>query len=224
MVNSTLFNKCFDLLYAKVLEQQAVSGLKTFSFNEGFPAEQEIYKYTVWDQAHTIIEAIPWETPNIVGSGIIKQAVLDALRVQPLPGWTQNLVDWNDILYFDGLQKTKELEKGLYELYHNNNDEIAFKSIQAVVKNKFALISYFFFIKDREKYAVVRPKNFAWRFQAIGVKKPCTLQCSWNNYTTFMAVLQEVKDLLTLRISDVTLLDAHSFIWMMWMIKDELGF
>ena len=222
MVNINLLNKCFDLLHAKILEEQSDTGLKTVSFIEGIPFAEEGYKYDVWNEAHAIIEAVPWDSPDLIGSGIIKKAVLDALRVQPVPGWTQNLVDWNDILYFDDLKRTKDLEKGLYELYHNGNDEVAFKSIMAVVKNKFALISYLFFIKDKDRYAVVRPNNFAWRFQAIGVKKPCTTPCSWNNYVTFMSVLQEVREFLADKMGDVSLLDAHSFVWMMWKIKDEV--
>ncbi len=222
MVNINSLNKCFDLLRAKILEEQAETGLTSFSFTEGIPLAEEGYKYKVWDEAHSVIEAVPWDTPDLIGSGKIKAAVLDALRVQPIPGWTQNLVDWNDILYFDDLKRTKDLEKGLYELYHNGNDEIAFKSIMTIVKNKFALISYLFFIKDKDRYAVVRPNNFAWRFQSLGVKKPCTAPCSWNNYMAFMSVLLEVKEFLSEKLGDVSLLDAHSFVWMMWKIKDKL--
>ena len=220
--NKKLLQNCYDLLCARILERQIGTKYSSFSFHEGIPYIEEGYKYEIWEKAHAIMEAVPWSNPGIIGSGLIKQAALNALRVvTDTGGETQNLVQWNDILLFDDIRKTKALEQGLYDLYQTDDDEASFNSLMAVIGNKFALISYFFFIKDKDHYAVVRPDNFAWRFKKIGVKEACTYPCSWKNYTSFRAVLSEVETFLNERLSDITFLDAHSFVWMLWMIEKD---
>lgn len=219
--NQKLLHNCYDLICEKILDRQIGTQYTTFSFRAGIAYNEEGYKYEVWSKAHAIIEAVPWETPNLIGSGIIKHAALDALRVTDPWGESQNLVDWNDIILFDDIKKTKALEKALYELYRTDHDELSFNSLMTVIGNKFALISFLFFIKDKDRYAVVRPDNFAWRFKKLGVKEACTFPCSWKNYSTFLVVLSEVKDFLDERLADVTLLDAHSFVWMLHMIEKE---
>lgn len=220
LTNESLQN-CYDLLWDKIAEAQKEYGVSEISFHDekGFIWEQEGYKYGVASQAKKIMDKIPWDEPGIVGSGRIKAAALDALRA------AQNLVDWSDIILFSEIPKTKEkdVEKALYNLFYANVDvALAFKGLKTVIGNKFALVSYFFFVKDYQKYEVMRPDNFAWRLQKVGASGKCTNSCSWENYEEYLTVLSEVQEFLNERVSgDITLLDAHTFMWMLWMIKDD---
>ena len=84
---------------------------------------------------------------------------------------------------------------------------------------KYALISYFFFLKNSDEYQVVRPNNFAERFPLLGADPKYALNCSWDNYHRYMDVLSEVKKFLEQHHIDITLTDAHSFVWMLWMLN-----
>ena len=168
-VNVASLERCYELLAEKIAIQNPDNKSMKISFHSGCVWEQEGYKYDVWRNAHDAIAAIPWDEPELVGSGKIKEGALNALRA------SDNLVDWSDIIYFDDIRQTKELEHALCGLYAPNasvKDELSFGALKAVIKNKYALLSYLFFAKDKEKYMVMRPDNFAWRLNKIGVKQP----------------------------------------------------
>ena len=221
-VNVENLERRYKLLAQKIAKQNPDKKSMAISFHSGYAWEQEGYKYDVWRNAHAAISAIPWEEPGLVGSGKIKEGVLNALRANV------NLLDWSDIIYFDDIRNVKELERALSGLYVPNTsveDKTSFGALQAVIKDKYALLSYLFFVKDKEKYMVMRPKNFAWRLKSIGVKENCASLPSWDNYATYMDALKEVRTFLSGRHAGeeyVTLLDAHSFVWMFWMIEGDL--
>lgn len=225
-LKNDLLQNCFDLLWDKIAEAQKEYDVSEISFHDekGFIWEQEGYKYSVASQAKKIMDEVPWNKPGIIGSGEIFAAARNALCVIPQDSnELQNLVDWRDIGSFFEIRNEKEVEKALYNLFYTDVDEaLAFEGLRTAIGNKYALISYFFFVKDYQKYEVMRPDNFAWRLQKIGASGKCTNSCSWKNYKEYLSILSEVRDFLNERVSgDITLLDAHTFMWMLWLIKDD---
>ena len=107
-------------------------------------------------------------------------------------------------------------------LFVDDDDKAAFNLLSHALNKKYALISYFFFLKDSSKYQVVRPNNFAERFPMIGANGKYAITCSWENYQEYNAVLQEVCCFLhEAHNEDVTLTDVHSFVWMLWMLSSK---
>ena len=107
---------------------------------------------------------------------------------------------------------------GLQQLFSSDDDEASFKVLRSALGNKYAIITYFFFLKDKEKYAVMRPLNFADRLTKIGASAKCATACSWENYKLFLSILSETRDYLSGKMDDVGLLEDHSFLWALWQI------
>lgn len=61
----------------------------------------------------------------------------------------------------------------------------------------------------------IAPRYFDKAFSLLGVGFSTSHKCSWENYITFNNILLELKILLTDKLEEeVSLLDAHSFAWM----------
>lgn len=112
------------------------------------------------------------------------------------------------------LRKTVTLK----QLFTTNDDESSFKVLRSAFGNIYAIITYFFFLKDKEKYAVMRPMNFADRLIKVGASAKCTTTCSWENYKLFLSILGEIREFLSGKMENVGLLEAHSFLWSLWQI------
>lgn len=216
--NPEALEKCFDTLWPILAEKQK-GNQEELSFQSGVIWKEEGYKYEIIEKGKNLIENFPKEQPEGFGDLALK---LLWISTDDCP--VQNLVDYHDNIFFqdqlDSAHKT-EIEKALYLLYAENKDEEAFRLLKNALGNKYALISYFFFLKNSERYQVVRPNNMAERLPLIGAKKQCVLQCSWENYQVYLAVLEEVRTFLNNRLTeDVTLTDAQSFVWMFHMLKN----
>ena len=213
--------RSYNAWYAAVEEKQ---GNGAVSFHDGIAWKEEGYKYKILQLGKDILDQFDWSVPKLVGSGKIAQLAMELLGICPSPGFQQNLVDYRDIMYFADQaysQKLKDIEKALKLLFVDDNDKDAFNLLSHALSKKYALISYFFFLKDSSKYQVVRPNNFAERFPMIGANGKCAINCSWDNYQEYMDVLTEVKQFLAERHAEITLTDAHSFVWMLWMLSSK---
>ena len=219
-MDQTMLQNCFTLLWDRIAEEQKSDS--NISFSEGLLFTREGYKYDVSKQGKEIMEAVPWDEKGIVGSEKIFLAACRALSIIP-KGDTeiQNLVDWSNLGDFYASKKTKMIEKALKLLYVDDKEKEAFETLRAAVGNHYALISYFFFLKDSTRYAVMRPDNFRRRLVMIGESAKCTKSPTWDNYMTFCNILAEVRDFLQERVDgEMTLLEAHSFVWSFYMIED----
>lgn len=214
--------RCYDVWKSVVVEKQ---GGTPVSFCDGVVYAEEGYKYTILKMGKEILNKFDWSDPQMVGSGEIAQMALELLGICPSPGFQQNLVDYRDIMYFADQaysQKLKDIEKSFKLLFVDDNEKDAFNLLAHALNKKYALISYFFFLKDSSKYQVVRPNNFAERFPMIGANGKYAITCSWENYQEYNAVLQEVCCFLhEAHNEDVTLTDVHSFVWMLWMLSSK---
>jgi len=61
----------------------------------------------------------------------------------------------------------------------------------------------------------IAPTYFDKAFEMLGASFVTSKKCSWENYSTYNDLLLETKDLLSGKLPDVSLLDAHSFAWML---------
>lgn len=225
MIDTVKFQNCLDTLLS-IIASYPEQPEGHISFHDGIIWSKEGYKYELWEKAHDIIYDDDLKDPSIIGTGRIIKAMLETMTLWLIHGEKNNLVDYRDIQdsFLDRTFKNQtKAEEALYRIYHTEDDKNNFEAAVKVWGNKYALITYFFAIKDPNKYAVMRPHNMAWRLPLLGVSMRCTASCTWSNYQTYLGILYEVREQLDTQLSeDITLIDAHSFVWMFW-IFDENG-
>ncbi len=227
-VDRELFDRSVKQLLHEIIRKQSEKdyGTTEISFSVGYMREQEWYKREIFDSAQEILDVKSW-TEDLIGTGRIVKRVVEAMRVRlDSTGTPQNLLNWREILYAED-RFTKNLtssEKFLYELYSCENIESEKNCFDKAIEclgRRFPLISFLFFLKDRDRYVVIKPDKFKARFSRIGLTSDCYNKCTWENYGIFLSMLQFVRgELSKIFAEGVELIDAHSFVWMIWHIQD----
>lgn len=127
-------------------------------------------------------------------------------------------------------QKASEL---IFRLFTTTIDEQSDKEIFDKLANlfvkvprekyhSFPVVSYLFFMKDGiyegNNYIQVRPVRFQENLQKLDARIP--LGCSWRNYRLILDMMRQIEAFLKTRFpnEDISLIDAQSFFWMLWMI------
>lgn len=224
MIDTIKLQNCLDALWG-IIANISDQPEGHISFHDGIIWSQEGYKYDLWKRAHNIMYADELRSRSSVGSGRILKAMLETMTLGMESGRTNNLVDFRDVQgkFLDRALKNQfKAEEILFQIYQTEDDKSSFESAVKMWGDKYALISYFFFVKDCTKYAVMRPNNHAKRLPYLGISASCTASCTWANYQTYLGILNEVRDLLNNRLNDeITLIDAHSFVWMFWLFNEN---
>lgn len=223
--NQEALNECFNILWP-ILSDKQHSRQEDISFQSGIIQEEEGYKYAIIEKGGKIRKEYPLNDSKLIGTGKIGEMALRLLEICPKEdGKVQNLVDYRDVTLFKKYlhsEHAEDIEKALYLLFEKEAYEEAFNLLVCTFGKKYALISYFFFLKDSGKYQVVRPKNMAKKLSLITIQKQCALECTWENYQVYLAILREVREFLEgCLVEKITLTDAHSFVWMFWMLEEQ---
>ncbi|MBD2445818.1 HNH endonuclease [Nostoc sp. FACHB-152] len=125
---------------------------------------------------------------------------------------------------FEDLTNIAAYDLTFYSLYRKSDDLNAFENLVNLFGRKYALIAYLLFLKDRTRYMPIAPKYFDQAFYLLGVDFSTYYKCSWENYLTFNRILSELKVLLADKLEgEVSLLDAHSFAWIISRTIDDNG-
>jgi predicted HNH restriction endonuclease len=87
----------------------------------------------------------------------------------------------------------------------------------------YQLIAYLYFIKDRNRYLPITQERFDGIFELIGIPEFKTSgNASWDNYKEFVDIIKQVRDFLKTKDPNTTLLDAHSFLYILGsQMKEE---
>ena len=199
------------------------SGARFVSFASNFYTEdQEGYKYRIFDSGRNALGFRTWRSSSI-GDGTIAEAVIAAIE---LPD--NNLVPWrarfgphsrpHRVLYECRTypDRLPDIERAFFDFYTKDGDEESFGDLTAIFGRTYPLLAYFFFLKDRSRYLPIAPEPFDKVFEYLGAGFKTSRRCSWENYSTFLGLMGELKTMLADSIGgEVTLLDAHSFAWML---------
>lgn len=82
-----------------------------------------------------------------------------------------------------------------------------------------------FFIKDSQRYLPITQERFDEIFVLIGLPEFKTSgQASWENYLEFININKQVRDFLKTKDPNATLLDAHSFLYILGSQMKEANF
>ena len=117
---------------------------------------------------------------------------------------------------------TAEALYGIFSTESTEKDGIYFDMLAGILRkiyDGFSYVAYFFFLKNKDLYSPVRRKANKIRLKQIGVSPAYMELCNWKNYMVYMDVIKELHQYLKEEGLDATLLDAQSFLWMLWMIN-----
>ena len=220
VIDPVLFNHEFQLFKHHVLDK---SGLAFVTFNSNpYTEKEEGYKYEIQRRGRTELNFGVW-TIESIGQGKIARSVMRAIE---LPH--NNLVRWQAkygpekiphqalIQAVESSKRLPDFEEVLFRLYRTNEDKEIFANLLALLGQKYPLIAYLYFLKDRSRYMPIAPNYFDRSFKKLGADFVTTRRCSWENYTTFNGLLAELRSMLAQALSnEVSLLDSHSFAWML---------
>jgi predicted restriction endonuclease len=219
-IDPYLFEKQFEAFKVFVEEQSNVPFL-SFASNP-YTDEQEGYKYEIYRTARDKLAFQAWKESDI-GSGDIIATTIEAIEFQ-----NNNLVQWQS-RYGDesrphhplhaatsSPEQTRIIEQCLFNFYHKTNIAESFNGLIAIFGKKYSFIAYLFFIKDNSNYLPIAPQYFDRAFSLLGANLQTSKRCSWENYSAYIKLIGKLKQMLTEALSsEVSLLDAHSFAWIL---------
>jgi predicted restriction endonuclease len=216
---------------AYMFQQQLAAFLRFVSAKSGgrfgsfvaspYLSHQEGYKDVVYQAARRALQFEVWK-PADVGTGSIIKRVIEAIEIPD-----NNLVPWQGRWgerarphqpLFDAADPAERLriERCLFSLFREDDDRARFEELLAIFGRTYRLISYLFFLKDPSKYLPVAPEKFDEALEAIGCDLKTSHRCSWDNYSEFLAIIEDLRAMLLESLGgEVRLLDAHSFLWVL---------
>jgi hypothetical protein len=201
---------------------KTVAGEEFYGFQKSkFFLEEEGYKPKVFQSASRIVRLNQkfWKQQEI-GNGKVIEDINTALEPSVIDNFiefTNNLInDWRLKDNFKKQIKNRNLEQILFDFYKNKiRDEQAFERLLEE-KQPYNLIAYLFFIKDSQKYLPISQERFDFIFSLLGLTDFKTRgKASWENYQTFLDLNRQVREFLLTKDRETTLLDAHSFLWIL---------
>jgi len=219
-IDPYLFERQFEAFKVFVEEQSNVPFISFAS--HPYTDEQEGYKYEIYRTAREKLAFQAWKKSDI-GSGNIIASTIESIEFKD-----NNLVPWQSQYGDDNRphhplyeaksdpNKVKKIEQSLFNLYHENNVIDSFDELIDIFGKKYSIIAYLYFIKDSSKYLPIATTHFDKFFKLLGVDFKTSKHCSWDNYSFYISLIRNLRQMLTEVLeSDVTLLDAHSFAWIL---------
>ncbi|MFA5302158.1 MAG: DUF3578 domain-containing protein, partial [Bacteroidales bacterium] len=222
MINENILEEKF-FVFSDFIKSQ--DGKPFLAFKESpYINKEENYKYDVYNNAQQVLGIDSWKKED-VGSGAIFKAVNAAIHLKIYIGekaTDHNLIDWRQKVKFSQYSTSKQVEQFLYDFYKNKRQENECFEMFHKEGLPYQLIAFLFFIKDSSKYLPISQKVFDDIFSQLGISNFKTSgNASWVNYSTFLEILKQVKDFINKKDPEATLLDAHSFLWILQHIDME---
>jgi hypothetical protein len=219
----------YFLTWKKYVEVEDKRILTSFR-SSPFLRKEEGYKDEVFEESNKYLNVLSWRAQDI-GTGKILQCVIDSVEKNK-----NNLIYTSQHNYTEqgspvkklkdllSENKTMKLELTLYELFYDKTTPgRAFDTLVEIIGHRYSLITYIFFLKDDRSYIPVAPEAFEKKLQRININLPLAHQCSWENYSELLKLINEIQQFLKeqLLTENVFLIDAHSFVWMLWILDKK---
>lgn len=223
VINSSILEHVYQQSVYKFHEE---SGNVEPSFRKGSWYAKEGYKYALWGKVRSELELEQWPN-NKENFNFIVDHVLKLLWGLKALNPENNLVSQpNYDKAFEILDRNRnKVASYLYNLFCGDNDEAVFNYLASLFARKMSdpmsVIAYLFFIKDKDKYATVRRHTITINLNKLNVSAACVNRCTWQDYMVYMDYIRQIQSFLLTRIPDTTLLDAQSFLWMLWKINPD---
>ena len=212
------------LTFSEFIKNQDGQPFNTFSDSK-FIDEQENYKYSVYKEARENLGNKLWK-PEDIGTGKIQKAVSTAIQTKVYHNYQKldnNLVDWRKKDDFKKLPKKKSLESVLFDFYKSKRkDSDCFQDLIAEGLS-YQFIAYLFFIKDNQRFMPISQSRFDSIFEIFDIYDFKTSgNVSWENYALYLDLIKQTRDFLRTKDKNTTLLDAHTFLWILGQIHFDI--
>ena len=227
-MDKLILHNCF-YLFQSFVEMYSGGRFNGFEGNY-FLEREEGYKSKVFAEAQKCLNLSSWHKESI-GTGYISECFKNAYKKKG------NLIYYQDSGRTErkgkerkgkerkgkerkGKEKkindnVKEAESILYDIYLGENAAIAFEKAVNFFGGKYDLIAYIFFIKNKDTYLPIAPQRFEDAFKILGINIKLQYNCSWKSYSDYLSIIREIKEEFENCFSlEISLLDAHSFVWM----------
>jgi hypothetical protein len=208
IITNQIFNATFEKFVeiVETLSDQPFKKLKTNSYIN----EQEGYKYIVQREAKSKLLSKTWNK-NTFGQGNITTLVNAA--IQNKKGIENNLIDWRKKDNFKKIKPSKENEELLFNFFKSKiKNEIAFEKLHGL-KFSYQFIAYLFFLREPQKFMPISQDRFDKIFNSLGIDFKTSRNTYWENYQKYNQIIKEYQNHLKIKFKTVSLLDAHSFLW-----------
>jgi predicted HNH restriction endonuclease len=226
-VNAKLLEQRFDdfviFIRSKGEEFDTFRSCQYFQKEEG-------YKEVIFKDARETITEAKWKQED-VGTGRIHKTLQVSIKEKVIDNYVEvdnNLVNnWRIKDNFSKFKSTRAFEQLLFDFYKDKGvkKERVFEELKNY-GHPYNLIAYLFFIKDKNAFLPISQEKFDKIFaEDLGITDFRTnSNASWDNYATFIDIIKEVKDFLRNKDRSTTLLDAHSFLWILGGRMKSEGF
>lgn len=187
-----------------------------FTDSSSLIGREEDFKYECALKGREVLQVKKWEK-SWIGTGKIAALATKAIDTAGNLVYPNQKFDFKNRLNPNHANFKPNAEQVLYELYCGDDPEHAFPQAVKTFGAKYDTIAYLFFMKDYERFLPICPGHFDSVFKSMGISFTTSYHCSWENYNDFIAIIDEVKELMNLILpiqgEKVRLIDAHSFLW-----------
>lgn len=232
-LDRTKFLERFDAFKADI---QRHNGEVFTSFQSGLAQNWEGYKPKVRSIARQRLAFEQWETKDF-GTGRILDAVIRAIEIRESQHVHNNLVAWeprphqpsvttqlrSDLATKVGLHKFERL---VFSVFNETLPaEVFISGVVDLLGRRYSLIAYLLYVLDDQNFMPIAPTTFDTAFSELGLTLRMAGKCSWENYSAYNETIRSVQTALKTwaGLSDVRLIDAHSFLWMMVRVPQKIA-
>jgi len=196
--------------YVKTEKKEIFTSFENLKFIDN-PTTGENYKYEVYTNGRKKLDFQKWKAQDI-GMGRIHENAINALKVKK-----NNLVNNYRLKEnFAQIDDVKAIEQILFDFYKSKiHDSVSFKKF-IDFGISYNVIAYLFFLKEKNKYLPISQRAFDDIFELIGLADFKTDgQSTFDNYIQYCDLIKQVQRYLKTKDKDATLIDAHSFLWIL---------
>ena len=205
--------KLFDQVYQEVknrIESETNFPLIDFKTHP-FVDEHVNYKYSIWEEARS-----KRVRKNEIGTGKVLQWVKEIVHVNAFYNNKQyynNLVDGRIKNDFDKKIATHKIEDLFFEFFWSRAYKERYFNEFLKIGLHYQLIAYLFFVQEEYKFMPISQHRFYNIFKSLSIDFSVSNNVSWENYVTYNEIINSFKVHLSKYHKGITMLDAHSFLW-----------
>ena len=224
--NITISTDILENLYKEFVDFIKIIANEDFvSFkSSNYVDQQENYKYSIYREAKRYLGNKDWKLEQI-GKGEIQRSVHSAIVKNANhnhKSYDNNLIYWIQKDNFSKISRNKDLEQLFFDFYKTKiSNQKAFEGLMEYFD--YQLIAYLFFIKDYNQFLPISQEIFddviSQKLHIPDFKT--SRRISWENYKTFLDINKQAYRFLRTKDKNATLLDAHSFLWILGKQRED---
>ena len=224
LINRDAFDRCFSLLWKKLAVSQCSLGIDgPVSFRSGIVYKEEGYKYRISEDAKRLLYK---SDGSLISKERIVKNVRELLWKAAISGPNKGalLLDSHVREAIGKMERNpSEAETILYNFFSasESDEQEMFKRTSAFLGSGY-VVSYLFFLKDSDRFFSVRQESYPKLLGLLECRIQLSPQLKWEEYQKYLSALREIQELLKLYVNEeITLIDAQSFMFMLYKIENK---